>query len=196
MKGAKTFALVATAIWLSSLAAGDDADKERHSRLGIGIWLGPEGGTYGWNPQYPYYPPVAKRPEAALEQALLPSAPTKSRFSILWPPDTVLQPPLFLFPGKLGLGVAVGSPYDLFYASGGYYLFWGGRWFHSPLCCGPWTVVDRKKLPAALQKNDLKTIHKLRDDEFRRYWEDREHYAGKCFRPIKERKGPVILKER
>ena len=48
------------------------------------------------------------------------------------PPIVIAQPPDFLYPPELGFGVAVGVPYDMFYASGVYYVFRGGGWYSTP----------------------------------------------------------------
>ena len=91
--------------------------------------------------------------------------------------------PGFLFPKKLGFGVAVGVPYDMFYLSDSYYLLEGGTWSRSRSYRGPWETVPRAKLPPLLLKHDLATIRRLRNREFREYFEKGERYRGRHFRP-------------
>lgn len=49
------------------------------------------------------------------------------------PPIVISQPPDFLYPPELGFGVAVGVPYDMFYLSGGYYIYRGADGTVHPL---------------------------------------------------------------
>lgn len=91
--------------------------------------------------------------------------------------------PGFLFPKKLGFGVAVGVPYDMFYLSDSYYLLEGSTWSRSRSYRGPWETVPRAKLPPLLLKHDLATIRRLRNREFREYFEKGERYRGRHFRP-------------
>jgi len=51
------------------------------------------------------------------------------------PPIVIAQPPDFLYPPELGFGVAVGVPYDMFYLSGGYFVYRGGGWYRTDVSC-------------------------------------------------------------
>lgn len=93
------------------------------------------------------------------------------------------QPPEFLFPKELGFGVAVAVPYDMFYLSGAYYLVRQGKWHRSSSYRGPWNEVTLQHLPPQLLKHDLAAIRRARNREFQAYWENRERYRGKVFRP-------------
>lgn len=95
----------------------------------------------------------------------------------------VKPPPEFLFPARLGVGVAVGVPEDLFYLPQGYYLWREGNWYRSSSYDGPWGTVRKGDVPPQLLKYDLATMRELRNQEYRRYWEEREKYRGKRFRP-------------
>lgn len=94
--------------------------------------------------------------------------------------------PEFLFPERLGVGVAVGVPQDLFYLPDGYYLWLQGSWYRSSSYDGPWGMVPKAEIPAQLVKYDLATMRELRNQEYRRYWEEREKYRGKRFRPARK----------
>ncbi|MBJ6724177.1 hypothetical protein [Geomesophilobacter sediminis] len=114
------------------------------------------------------------------------------------PPVVVSQPPDFLSPPELGFGVAVGVPYDLFYASGVYYLYRGGGWYRSSYYGGEWIKARKRDLPPELRRYSITRIHAYRDRDFREYSRDREHYRGQRFRPEihrdeehREMRGPV-----
>jgi hypothetical protein len=99
------------------------------------------------------------------------------------PPIVVTQPPDFLYPPELGFGVAVGVPYDMFYLSGGYYVFRGGNWYRTPTYGGNWIRVRSHELPHELRRYKIGRIHDFRDREYRAYTHDRGHYRGRYFRP-------------
>ena len=105
------------------------------------------------------------------------------------PPIVILQPPDFLYPPRLGFGVAVGVPYDMFYISGGYYLYRGGGWYYTPHYGGNWTKMRYRELPRELRRHRIAKIHQFRDREHRVYMKDRDHYRGKYFRPGREGRG-------
>uniref|UniRef100_C6E3X8 Uncharacterized protein n=1 Tax=Geobacter sp. (strain M21) TaxID=443144 RepID=C6E3X8_GEOSM len=107
--------------------------------------------------------------------------------------QAVKPAPEFLFPERLGVGVAVGVPQDLFYLPDGYYLWRQGSWYRSSSYDGPWGMVRKGEVPAQLVKYDLATMRELRNQEYRRYWEEREKYRGKRFRPA--RKPSLLPKE-
>jgi len=102
------------------------------------------------------------------------------------PPIVIAQPPDFLYPPELGFGVAVGVPYDMFYASGIYYVYRGGGWFSTPTYGGAWTRMQPRFLPPELRRYKIARIHQFRDREYRGYMRDRDHYRGKYFHPGKE----------
>ena len=101
-------------------------------------------------------------------------------------PLKVTEAPEILFPPKLGFGVAVGVPYDMFYASGAYYTVQGSAWYRSSSYKGPWTLQGLSQLPPELRKHKLSEIHKIRNSEFEKYWENKENYKGRHFRAGEE----------
>lgn len=102
-------------------------------------------------------------------------------------PQIVLSaPPEFILPPSLGFYVAVGIPYDMFYIGNTYYLYRDNNWYRGPNYGGPWRVIDRDRLPPGLRKHKYERIRYLRDEEYRAYREDHDHYRGRHFRPDKE----------
>jgi hypothetical protein len=99
------------------------------------------------------------------------------------PPIVITQPPDFLYPPELGFGVAVGVPYDMFYLSGGYYVYRGGGWYRASSYGGSWIKIRSRELPPELRRYNITKIHAFRDREYRAYAKDREHYRGKSFNP-------------
>jgi hypothetical protein len=102
------------------------------------------------------------------------------------PPIVISQPPDFLYPPELGFGVAVGVPYDMFYASGIYYVYRGGGWYSTPTYGGSWSRMQQRQLPPELRRYRISRIHAFRDREYRGYARDRDHYRGKSFHPGRE----------
>jgi len=102
------------------------------------------------------------------------------------PSIVITQPPDFLYPAELGFGVAVGVPYDMFYASGVYYVYRGGGWYSTPSYGGSWTRMQARQLPPELRRYKISRIHAFRDREYRGYQMDRDHYRGKSFHPGRE----------
>jgi hypothetical protein len=94
--------------------------------------------------------------------------------------------PEFVYPPALGYYVAVGTPYDLFYLGGTYYLFRNGVWHRGHDYSGPWKVIRGKHVPYGLRKHRLETIRHHRDREHVVYQRDRDRYRGKHFRPDHE----------
>jgi hypothetical protein len=106
-------------------------------------------------------------------------------------PITVTEPPEFLFPAKLGFGVAVGVPYDMFYTSGRFYLLKGDTWYRSASYRGPWAVQGKSQLPPELRKHKVAEIRQQRNREFADFWKNRDHYQGRHFRPEIEVSAPA-----
>ena len=103
-------------------------------------------------------------------------------------PIIVEEPPLFLVPATLGFQVAVGVPYDMFHIDGRYYLCQDDGWYVAAGYGGPWTVIRRDRLPPGLAKRKYADIIALRDEEYRYFKRDRDHYHGKTYRPEKREK--------
>ncbi|HZV82485.1 MAG TPA: hypothetical protein VFF53_10005 [Geobacteraceae bacterium] len=103
------------------------------------------------------------------------------------PPPLVLSaPPEFIMPPALGVYVAVGVPHDLFYLGGTYYLYRDNGWYRGQYYNGPWNRVERRYLPPGLRKHKYERIRYYRDEEYRRYRDDHDHYRGRHFKPEKE----------
>lgn len=103
------------------------------------------------------------------------------------PPRVVFeQPPVFIAPPNLGFYVGVDIPYDIFFISGRYYLYQGNSWYVAPDYNGPWGGVRYRSLPPGLRKYKMDRIRYYRDDEYRVYHQDHDHYRGRYFRPDKE----------
>lgn len=98
------------------------------------------------------------------------------------------EPPVFIAPPALGFYVAVGIPYDMFFINMNYYMYRGGGWYVSSGYNGPWAVVHYRRLPRGLRKHKYTQIIRIRDEEYRNYERDRDHYKGKQYRPEKHEK--------
>ncbi len=95
-------------------------------------------------------------------------------------PQVVIdEPPEFIAPPELGFYVAVGVPYDLFFASGRYYLCRGNTWYSSPNYNGPWVSARYKALPWGLRKYPYERIRYFRDAGYRHYREGGNPYWEK-----------------
>lgn len=106
-------------------------------------------------------------------------------------PPPLTEAPQFLFPPKLGFGVAVGVPYDMIYLDKDYYFWQGGTWYRSASYRGPWTEIGYSQLPAGVRRYPLADIRQQRNKEFRQYFKNEKGYQGKVFRPgvqLKEEK--------
>lgn len=101
-------------------------------------------------------------------------------------PVVLTAAPEFIFPEPLGIYVAVDIPFDMFYVGGKYYLYKDNRWHRAPYYNGPWRTVKYKHLPPGLRKHKFERIRYYRDEEYRRYRDDRDNYRGRHFKPKKE----------
>ncbi len=101
------------------------------------------------------------------------------------PPVVIQEPPEFILPPALGFYVSIGTPYDMFYIGSTYYLYRGGIWYRAPHYGGPWVATTYRSLPPGLRRHKYERIVRIRDEEYRRYRHDREHYRGRYFRPDK-----------
>ncbi len=104
-------------------------------------------------------------------------------------PIIVPEPPLFLVPPSLGFRVAVGLDIDLFHIDGHYYACRDNVWYIGPRYNGPWTVIVHDRLPSGLRQHRLADLRSWRDDEYRHYRRDEDHYRGRTFRPGSDREG-------
>ena|SRR6185369_4404206 len=105
------------------------------------------------------------------------------------PPRVVFEaPPVFITPPRLGFFIGVDVPYDIIFASNNYYIYYGNAWYRSRHYNGPWVGVRFEQLPPVIRKHNVEYIRVHRDNEYRVYREQREHYRGRHFRPGKEHK--------
>jgi hypothetical protein len=96
--------------------------------------------------------------------------------------------PHFIAPSRLGFYVGVDTPYDIFLISDVYYLYYGNRWLRARHHNGPWVEVPYRQLPPGIRRHRIEQIRSYRDQEYRVYRTDRDHYRGRHFRPDHERK--------
>ena len=96
--------------------------------------------------------------------------------------------PMFIFPASLGFYVAVGIPYDMFFIDSNYYIYRHSAWYVSANYNGPWTGIHYKRLPWGLRKHDYRRIIRVRDEEYRNYQQNRDHYRGKKYRPAEQKR--------
>jgi hypothetical protein len=97
-------------------------------------------------------------------------------------------PPRFIYSPELGFYVAVERPDDLVFVDGQYFLWGNGYWHRSRHYNGPWAVVKAGRVPRNLHRFGYEKIRRFRDDEYRRFVRDREHYHGRWHVP-EERRG-------
>jgi hypothetical protein len=101
-----------------------------------------------------------------------------------YPEDYAEEAPQFFYSPELDLYVAGGVPYDLVYAGGSYFYFYGGYWYRGPYYDGPWVRAHRRDFPPALLRYRPAQIRYYRDLEYRRFEGDRAHYdRSRMFRP-------------
>ena len=104
------------------------------------------------------------------------------------PPQVVFPvPPRLIYSPELGFYVAVETPYDLIFFDGQYYLWGNGFWYSAPYYNGPWVVVEPGRVPPILHRYGWEGIRWHRDDEYRRFLRDREHYHARWHVPPEHR---------
>lgn len=99
--------------------------------------------------------------------------------------------PLFVAPPSLGFYVGVDTPYDIFFSSDFFYLYYGNSWHRARHHNGPWVELPYRELPYGIRKHRIEQIRSYRDREHRVYRQDRENYRGRSFRAGHERSGEV-----
>lgn len=90
------------------------------------------------------------------------------------PPLVFQAPPPMVWYPSLGVYIALGSPYRLFFYGGDYFYFRNGEWFIGLGYGGPWRRIDRMHLPPHLRD--------YRDDDWPHYQHDADGYFRKGFR--------------
>jgi hypothetical protein len=188
--GTATGALLGAAVGATQGHAGTGAAIGAGSGLLVGTAAGATAGqTYGMEAQ--------RRYDIAYQQCMAakgnqipgvePSPPAPVLASPAPPQVAFGAPPRFIYSPDLGFYVAVETPYDSVFVDGQYYLWWNGFWYMAPYCNGPWAVVEAGRVPPILHRFRYNTIRRYRDDEYRRYLRDREHYRGRWHIPGEHR---------
>jgi hypothetical protein len=97
------------------------------------------------------------------------------------PPPVVAPPPIVIeaapemvYEDNLGVYVAVGTPYDLFFFNNHYFDFVDGVWFRSAYFRGPWVKVVRG-VPPGLRRHRIEELREIR----RHAWEGYRTHEGR-----------------
>jgi hypothetical protein len=105
------------------------------------------------------------------------------RVVVAGPPSVLFEAaPFFVVPPRLGIYVGVDTPYDIFFMSDYYYLYYGNGWYRARHHNGPWVGVPFRDLPPGLRKHRIERMREFREREYRVYHRDRDHYRGRYFR--------------
>ncbi len=97
------------------------------------------------------------------------------------PPVAIDEQPDFVAQPGLGFYMAVGTPYDLFYAANRYYLCSGDVWYAAPYYNGPWAQVGYRGVPWGLRRYPLARLRYFRNEAYRHH--DDGYYGYRHFRP-------------
>jgi hypothetical protein len=112
-----------------------------------------------------------------------PGPPAPVAASLAPPQVFFAAPPRFIYSPELGFYVAVETPYDLVFVDGQYYLWGNGFWYVSPYYNGPWVVAESGRVPPILHRFGYEGIRRFREDEYRSFLRDRDHYRGRWHIP-------------
>ena len=82
-------------------------------------------------------------------------------------PVAIEEQPEFVAQPGLGFYMAVGTPYDVFYAGSRYYLCRGNVWYSGSYYNGPWVQVGFGALPWGLRRYPIARLHYFRDEAWR-----------------------------
>ncbi len=91
------------------------------------------------------------------------------------PVKVAVAAPDFFFSPSLGFYVSVGGPADIFFSGGNYYRYDRGYWYRSARYNGPWVVEPARRLPPEFRRHSYRDIRSLRDRDYRRHMEARQH---------------------
>jgi hypothetical protein len=115
--------------------------------------------------------------------------PAPPRVVVSVPPAVLFDvAPHFIAPSRLGFYVGIDTPYDIFFNADYYYLYYGNSWHRARHHNGPWVEIPYRELPAGIRKHRIEQIRSYRDQEYRVYRADRDHYRGRYFRADHNRK--------
>jgi len=122
-------------------------------------------------PEYQPLPPPARQP----------APPPMVEESPAPPIATFVQPPLMVWDPRFGMYIALGSPYDLFFYGGYYYVFINGGWHRSLHYNGPWIFTERVWLPPVFQRYGIEGIRHYREEFYRDYHRHPEAFRDRLF---------------
>lgn len=100
------------------------------------------------------------------------------------PQVTLYEAPRFIFSPILGFHVSVEIPYDIVYIAPNYYYYWRGNWYKSLYYNGPWAATTPQMLPRIMVKYNYDRIRLYRDQEYKKYLQDRMYYRGQWHQPM------------
>jgi hypothetical protein len=180
--GTAAGALLGAAIGATEGHAGTGAAIGAGSGLLVGTAAGASAGqVYGMEAQ--------RRYDIAYEQCMSAKGNEVPKVEAGPPAPMVASPPppRFIYSPELGFYAAVETPYDLVFFDGQYYLWGNGVWYVAPYYNGPWVVVGPGRVPPILHRFGWEGIRRYRDDEYRGFLRDREHYHGRWHVPEERR---------
>jgi len=100
------------------------------------------------------------------------------------PPEVVVQTePQFVYDPAIGMYVAAGVPYDLFYNGSEYFYLYGGRWYRGEYFTGPWITLERRYVPPVFFQVRIEEIRLHRDREYDRFRREGARYQGRVYHP-------------
>ena len=115
----------------------------------------------------PAAPPVAVEPPMVAEPAAaIPVFP---------------QPPPMAWDSRFGMYFVVGTPIDLFFYGGNYYVFSNGGWYRSLYYNGPWLHTEPVGLPPVFHSHRVEELHRYREGMNRDYAMRPDAYSGRMF---------------
>ncbi|MFI5304418.1 MAG: hypothetical protein ACHQYP_06420 [Nitrospiria bacterium] len=115
-------------------------------------------------PAYEEAPTYEPGPPPAYEQAPPPvMAPPPA------PVPPFVAPPLMVWDPRFGMYFALGSPYDLFYYGGYYFVYTNFGWHRSFSYNGPWIYTEREWLPPVFHRYSIEGIRHYREGFYRDY---------------------------
>ena len=98
------------------------------------------------------------------------------------PPPVVLQePPHMVFDEGLGIYIAVGVPYDIFFYNNLYYYHVNGVWYRAPYYNGPWTHAEFRRIPRIFRQYRIEELRNHREHVWREYRGHEGRYRGRHF---------------
>lgn len=101
---------------------------------------------------------------------------------VVGPPPVVLEaPPHMVFDPGLGIYIAVGVPFDIFFSNNIYFYHANGVWYRSPYYRGPWTRTEFRRIPRGLREHRIEEVREYRERTWREYRGNEDRYHGRHF---------------